>query len=69
MTDLDAAGYLRELLEYNIANKMITPANTHGHDTFFTCALEHGIRALEERGKAAQPTAYRKNANGSFTLI
>lgn len=55
MTDLDAAQYILDLKRYNQADKLVTPQNDK-FDTFWDCAFDHAIRALEEKyaGKPAQ---------------
>lgn len=52
MTDRDAIKYIRELMEFNMNGKLLTPKNENlGYDTFYQCAFEHAIRALEERAE------------------
>lgn len=48
MTDQDAIEYLVELQQYNKQGMMFTPQND-GPDTFWDCAFEHAIRALEHK--------------------
>ena len=67
MTDMDAACLLKELADYNAASAMATP-QSGGFDTIFQCALDHAVRALEERAGAAG-TAYVKNPNGSYMAL
>ena len=68
MTDLDAAAYLKKLRDYNQQGSMPTPASPHGRDPFFDCALDHAIRALEERSGASAVT-YRKHPNGGYSAV
>jgi len=68
MSDLDAAAYLRELSDYNSSGCMSTPACPEGKDTFFQCAFDHAIRALEERA-GVKNVRYVKNLNGTYTAI
>lgn len=69
MTDVEAAAYLRELKDYNGQGLMSTPATRPGlPDTFFDCAFDHAIRALE-RNSGAQGVEYNKNPNGSYTPV
>lgn len=48
MSDVDAMEYLQELKQYNKQGLLLTPQN-NGPDTFWTCAIDHAIRALKER--------------------
>lgn len=50
MTDLEAIEYLKELMEYNRDGLLSTPKNKElDYDTFYQCAFQHAIRALQER--------------------
>lgn len=50
MSDLEAIEYIKELMEYNRGGELVTPKNKElGYDTFYQCAFQHAIRALEER--------------------
>lgn len=68
MTDIDAAGYIRELMEYNAQSVFLTPKN-NGFDTFFQCAMSHALRALEERAGVHNQVFYQANPNGSYTAV
>ena len=49
MTDREAIVYIKELMDYNKNNQMITPRNEK-FDVFYQCAFENAIKALRERG-------------------
>lgn len=50
MTDSDAIAYIKELMEFNRNEEMITPKNKElGFDIFYQGAFDHAIRALNER--------------------
>lgn len=66
MTDLEAAACLKELQDYNLRGLLKTPQN-EDMDSFWDCAFNHAIRALEERADCEGRVTYRKNPNGSYT--
>lgn len=67
MSDMDAACLLKELSAYNLAGQMLTPQMT-SFDTFFQCAFDHAIRALEERADRTN-VQYTRNPNGSYSVL
>lgn len=66
MSDMDAACLLKELSDYNMQGRMQTPQMST-YDTFFHCAFEHAIRALEERA-GRENASYIKHPNGSYSV-
>lgn len=67
MSDLDAICYLKELMDYNAAGKMLTPQMPR-FDPVFQGALDRAVRALEARA-GVKDQEYRKNPNGSYSAL
>lgn len=66
MTDLDSAEVLKELKDYITQSRIKFPDNARGFDSILGCAIDHAVRALEER-YGATDVRYSRNPNGSYT--
>lgn len=67
MTDIDAACYLKELMDYNAAGRMLTPQMSR-FDPIFQGAMDRAVRALERKA-GAKNQQYVKNPNGSYSAV